>query len=407
MVAGQGWTIWQFDIVTAFLNGIMHDDVYVRQVRDFEHSTHPHRVWKLKQSLYGTKQAARCWQQEFNLFPCPSYSAVYILKDDRGILIVHLHVDDSLLFCSNLCLINNFKTFLDSQFNVKWNKEPTLYLGIILDIQDSHISLSQPQYIETKLEEFGMSNCLTAKSPFPSKTVLKPGTEDEIRAAADLPYHNLVGSLQWIAHTTRPDISYAMSQLALYNTSWTIDHWTKAKHVLRYLRHTQHQSIRYDSPVKTVTMYSDSDFSQCPITRRSVTGYVAVMGGGAGSWMSQRQKVVALSTTEAEYMACADAARHISWIRSFLFDIFCLPPGPTTLCVDNTSAIANATSEGIKSRSKHIDRRHHFIKELVEDGRVEIQRVSTDEMLADHLTKPLSAQGIQHALTINNVRFGA
>lgn len=154
-------------------------------------------------------------------------------------------------------------------------------------------------------------------------------------------------------------------------------------------------------------MYSDSDFSQCSTTRRSVTGYVATMGGGAVSWLSQRQKVVALSTTEADYMAAADAARHLSWLRSFLFDVFILQPGPTTLCVDNTSAIANATSEGIKSRSKHIDRRHHYVRELVESGKAEIKQVSTDEMLADHLTKPLSPQGLRHALTINNTRFGA
>lgn len=136
-------------------------------------------------------------------------------------------------------------------------------------------------------------------------------------------------------------------------------------------------------------------------------GYVATMGGGAVSWLSQRQKVVALSTTEAEYMAAADAARHLSWMRSFLFEIFLLYPGPTTLCIDNTSAIANATNEGIKSRLKHIDRRHHYVRELVESGKVAIKQVSTDEMLADYLTKPLSPQGLRHALALNNTHFGA
>lgn len=106
-------------------------------------------------------------------------------------------------------------------------------------------------------------------------------------------------------------------------------------------------------------------------------------------------------------MACADAARHISWARSFLFDIFRQDVTPTTLYVDNTSAIANATSEGIKSRSKHIDRRHHFVQEMVEDGRIVVSQVSTENMLADHLTKPLSPQALLHALSINNVVLGA
>lgn len=131
------------------------------------------------------------------------------------------------------------------------------------------------------------------------------------------------------------------------------------------------------------------------------------MGGGAVSWLSQRQKVVALSTTEAEYMACADASRHLSWLHSFLFGVFILPPGPTTVYLDNTSAIANAMGESIKSRSKHIDRRYHYVRELVESGKVTIKQASTKEMLADHLTKPLSPQGLRHALAINNTHFGA
>lgn len=154
-------------------------------------------------------------------------------------------------------------------------------------------------------------------------------------------------------------------------------------------------------------MYSDSDFSQCPATRRSISGYIATLGGGAVSWLSQRQKVVALSTTEAEYMTCADAARHISWARSFLFDIFKKDNNPTILHIDNTSAITNTTYEGVKSCSKYIDWRHHFIREMVEGGRVEIRQVITDQMLADHLTKPLSPQALAHAMAINNVMLGA
>lgn len=248
--AGSDWVIWQFDIVTAFLNGKMDGTVYVRQVKDFEHPAHPHHVWLLNQSLYGTKKAARCWQKDFmataakfNLHPCPSDGAVYVLQDERGTIIIHLHVDDSLIFCSNITLMNAFKEFLDSIYKVKWTTSPTLYLGIKIDIRPDGTSLSQPQYIEAKLEEFGMVNCSMAKSPLPAKTVLRPGTPEDVAAAAELPYQNLVGSLQWLAHTTRPDIAYAVSQLSSFNASWTLEHWVKAKHVLCYLRFTQHQSL--------------------------------------------------------------------------------------------------------------------------------------------------------------------
>lgn len=312
-----------------------------------------------------------------------------------------------MVFCSNPDLIAEFRIFLDSQYKVKWTTSTTLYLGIRLSILPNSTTISQPHYTESKLEEFGMSNCTMAKSPLPAKTILAAGTPDEIAAAAELPYQNLVGSLQWLSHTTRPDIAYAVSQLSPYNASWTIDNWIKAKHVLRYVRFAQHHDIQYNSADKILSMSSDSDFSQFPATRRSITVYVATMGGGAVSWFLQRQKVVALSTTEAEYMACADAARHICWARSFLFDILHQDTNPTIFHIDNTSAIANATNEGIKSRSKHIDRRHHFVREMVEDGRIMVKQVSTHEMLADHLTKPLSPQAIQHAMSINNMALGA
>lgn len=127
-----------------------------------------------------------------------------------------------------------------------------------------------------------------------------------------------------------------------------------------------------------------------------------MMGGVPVSWRSQSQKVVALSTTKAEYMVCANAARHISWVWSYLFNIFGLKTGPTPLYVNKTSDIANATSEGTKSWSKRIDQHHHYIFELVEDGRIEISQVPTLNMLADHLTKPLSPEGLSHALTLKN-----
>lgn len=270
-------------------------------------------------------------------------------------------MDNCLVFCSDESLFQSFKEFLDSRYEIKWSTSPTLYLGIKINIKPGQITIFQPQYIEAKLEEFGMVNCSPAKSPLPAKTVLRSGSTEEIAAAANLPYQNLVGSLQCLAHTTRPNIAYAVSQLSSFNSSWTNKNWTKAKHVLRYLRFTQDQRITYDGSDKRLSMHSDSDFSQCPTTRRSVTGYVATLGGGAVSWMSQQQKVVALSTTEAEYMACSDAARHVAWARSFLFDIFHQDELPTTLHVDNTSAIANANTKGIKSQCKHINRRHHFI----------------------------------------------
>lgn len=215
--------IIQFDVVTAFLNGDMKDTVYCRQVQGFIHPTFKNRVWLLNRSLYGTKQAARRWQQhfgdttmQFNLRACDSNSAVYVMKESRGLLIIHLHVDDSLVFSDSDCLLQDFETFINSKYELKWTRQPVLYLGIKLNIasDSSCIKISQPQYINTVLERFCLVNCKPARSPLPQRTSLITGTPEEVEAAKDIPYQQLVGCLQWIASSTRPDISYAVTQLS-------------------------------------------------------------------------------------------------------------------------------------------------------------------------------------------------
>lgn len=159
----------------------------------------------------------------------------------------------------------------------------------------------------------------------------------------------------------------------------------------------------YSDAVDTPSDFSDSDFSQCPITRQSVGGQLVTVAGGAVSWQSRRQTVVALSTTEAEYMAAAECAKHMIWVRNFFFDIMFPILSPSSLFVDNTSAIASATNESIKSKSKHIDRRYHYIKDQVQDGSLVFNHVPTSDMLADFLTKSLGPQGVVHALEINKL----
>lgn len=404
--------IRQFNVKTAFLNGDMKDAVYCKQVLGFVDPANIHKVWRLNKSLYGTKQAARRWQQhfektasKFGLRSTTSDEAVYVLMDNRGFLVIHLHVDDSLVFCDNITLLTAFETFIHSQYELKWTTDLTLYLGIKLDI-NSHkntIKISQPQYVESILDCFAMINCKATESPLSTKTSLLPGTAEDVESAQDLPFQQLVGCLQWLALTTRPDIAYAVSQVSRFNSAWTLEHWMAAKHILRYLKGTPTVGITFDETPLNISVYSDSDFSQCPTTRRSVTGFVVTAAGGLVSWNSKRQTVVALSTTEAEYMAACECAEHLSWVRSFMFDIFFPMEHPTPFFVDNTSAISIATGDGIKARSKHIDRRFHFIRDQLQQGLLEIEYISTSLMKADFLTKSLGPTGMHHALGLNKM----
>lgn len=412
LAVSKTFHVAQFDVKTAFLNGDMQDAVYCKQVTGFIHPERRHQVWLLNKSLYGTRQAARRWKQhfskttaEFGLTPIHSDDAVYVYQGRLGFLAIHLHVDDSMIFADSAELLATFKTFICGKYELKWTSKPVLYLGIKLTFSDSGaISLSQPQYVESILDRFAMTNCNSVKSPLPGQVNLSPATDEEVNNAKDLPYQSLVGSLQWLASTTRPDIAYAVSQVARFQAAWSVSHWIFAKHILRYVRGTANLGITFSPGPFNPVAFSDSDFSQCITSRRSVTGYIIQAANGPVCWQSRRQSVIALSTTEAEYMAACDCAKQMAWIRGFLFDIHHPIDGPSEFRMDNTSAISIAEGESVKTRSKHIDRRFHFIREQLQQGKLRVSYIPTTEMCADFLTKPLGPTAITHALGLNHMK---
>lgn len=368
-------------------------------------------MWLLNKSLYGTRQAARRWKQhfskttaDFGLLPVHSDDAVYVYKGKLGFLVIHMHVDDSMIFADSESLLSTFRTFLSSKYELKWTEKPVLYLGIKLSFgSDGSISLSQPQYVESILDRFAMTNCNTVKSPLPGNAVFTAATDEEVDDAKDLPYQSLVGSLQWLASNTRPDVAYAVSQVARFQSAWSLSHWMMAKHILRYVKGTASLGITFRCQEFNPTAFSDSDFSQFNVTRRSVTEFVVMASNGPVCWQSRRQTGVALSTTEAEYMAACECAKQMAWLRSFLFDIHHPVDGPSPFMMDNTSAIAIGEGESIKTRSKHIDRRFHFLREQIQQGFLYVKYISTTEMCADFLTKPLGSTAMKHAIQLNHM----
>lgn len=214
----------QFDVKTAFSNGDMQDAIYCKQVTGFIPPEHQHQVWLLKKLLYGTRQAARQWKQhfskttaEFGLVPVHSDDVVFVYQGKLGFLAIHLHVDDSMIFADSADLLAAFKTFICGKYELKWTTKPILYLGIKPMFHDNgSISLSQPQYVESIVDRFAMANCNAVKYPLPESLSLSPATPEEVDNARELPYQSLVGSLQWLASTMRPDIAYVVSQVARF-----------------------------------------------------------------------------------------------------------------------------------------------------------------------------------------------
>ena len=209
---------------------------------------------------------------------------------------------------------------------------------------------------------------------------------------AKMPYLSAVGSLMYLATCTRPDIAYTVSVLARFNANPARVHWQAVKHLFRYLKGSLDLQLTY-GPAATKELfvtYSDSDYAGDSDTLRSTGAYVVMMGGGAVDWSSKLQSVVAQSTTEAEYIAANQAGRDIAWMQNLLFDFdYNLSHLPSTLYMDNNSAIAVAKNPEHFGRLKHIQLRLYWLRDVIEEGEIAPEYVQTDMMVADVLTKAL------------------
>ncbi|XP_036142114.1 secreted RxLR effector protein 161-like [Monomorium pharaonis] len=204
-----------------------------------------------------------------------------------------------------------------------------------------------------------------------------------------VPYRELVGFLMYIAMGSRPDIAHAVSCLICYNDCYQNAHWT-VKRVLRYLRGTLDYSIIYKSTGgQSLIGFVNADWGSCPDDSRSYSGYVFVLGGGSIIWESRKQRTVALSSTEAQYMGVSDAFKEDLYLRKFVGELGLKILGVVIVLCDNLEAQKLALNPIFHSRTKHIDIRHHFVREKLESGEIALRHVSTEDMAADVLTKGL------------------
>jgi hypothetical protein len=243
-------------------------------------------------------------------------------------------------------------------------------LGILIrrSLDRRFIELTQRQYVLTVLQRFGYEKCNPTATPmthdFPTRAQAESllATEEEM---SKYPYLQAIGSLMYLMVCTHPGLAYPISVLSQYSSKYTKYHWDGIIKVFRYLQSTKDLALRYDGEDSNALHgYSDSDWGGDKETRRSTTGYTFLMAGAAICWKSRRQVTVAGSTVEAEYMALADATKEALWLRSFLGELKVIDLDlPTRILVDNEGSIHLAKNPLLSDRSKHIDIRHHFIRE--------------------------------------------
>ncbi|XP_053958679.1 uncharacterized protein LOC128863506 [Anastrepha ludens] len=227
---------------------------------------------------------------------------------------------------------------------------------------------------------------------------MSPKTEEERNSASKLPFQNLVGSLMYLAVSTRPDIAHIVSVLSQFNTNYGSAHWVAAKRVLRYLKGTPNLGMTFTSTKNsTLEGFADADWGSNIDDRRSYTGFTFKLANGAISWESRKQRTVAMSSTEAEYMALSDSTKEAIHLKRLVREI---TGEDRTVIIYNDNQGAGKLSKNpiFHNRTKHVDIRHHFVREAVERKDIIIKYVSTEEMPADVLTKRLSATKHIHCI---------
>jgi hypothetical protein len=333
--------------------------------------------------------------------------SVYVYAKDGVLIIIPVFIDDITLASNSKDKIYWTIKQLESHFKLR-NLGPTSWLlgiQVTRDFSNHSISLSQHQYIVDMLNQYGFADCNPISTPMDPGLVLQKAqslSDEDKEFMSKVPYLSAVGSLIYLAQCTRSDIAFAVGTLARYNSNPSPIHWKAVKHVFRYLQGTKDYKLVYkpDSSDELFVTWSDANHGACKDTGRSTGGFVVKIGTGAVSWSSKIQSVVALSSTEAEYIAAVEAGKELTWMRSLLGEFGYQIKDASMLYIDNMSAINVSKNPEHHGRIKHLDLKLHWLRENVEAGIIRPKHVGMNDMIADCLTKPLAR--VKH----DNCRIG-
>ena len=396
LAAKNGWEVHHLDVKSAFLNGEIEEVVYVSQPEGFVKENQGHMVYRLVKALYGLRQAPRAWYAKLNkcleklgFIKCPYEHAVYTKREGDESLVIGVYVDDLLITGTNVAVINKFKEEMSAEFEMSDLGKLVYYLGIEVEQEKEYTKLKQSAYAKKLLEKAGMSDCNPSKYPMDPK--LQLNKDEKGKQVDSTLFKSLVGGLRYLVNT-RPDIAYSVGIISRFMERPTVAHLGAAKRIMRYVKGTIEYGLIYKrgSGNYILSGYSDSDLAGNLEDRRSTGGMAFYLDENLITWVSQKQRCVALSSCEVEFMAATAAACQGVWLRNLLTLITDMERGPVVIYIDNKSAIDLAKNPVFHGRSKHIDIPYHFIRECVERGEIILKHVCTEDQRADVLTKAMT-----------------
>lgn len=386
--------IHQMDVKSAFLNGELSEDIYMQLPDGFGQKN---MVCKLNKALYGLKQASRAWNEKFNEFMIrigfkrsQSDQCLYVKHHNGVICFVLLYVDDTLIFCCNLKVMATIKKLFSNEFEMTDMGEASSFLGMQIerDIQKGTITLSQSRYLQKVLHKFGMQECKSKSTPMEKGLHLDLGEKGK---CSNHPYRELIGCLTYAAVTTRPDLCASVGYFSRYQSCFNEQHFNHAKNILRYIRGTIDMKLVYtkNHQADTLIGYSDSDWAGDRNDSKSTSGYVFKLHGNTISWASRKQPTVSKSSTEAEYIALAEAISECEWLRKLLVDLMVKFDETVSIYEDNTSCIKIAEEPREYKRMKHLDVKYMFVRDFVQKKKYKLIQISSEDQVADIMTKAL------------------
>lgn len=407
-----GYHCHQMDVKTCFLNPEVDARLHMELPEGFptqvlgiddDDLVMSDYVVRLNKGIYGLKQSSRLWYEmlvgymvQDGFTVCQSDTCLYVQKlPDGSMLWVTCWVDDLLITCLHLSVINDFKSRISARFKMK-DLGPVHYcLGMRFTFTPGSVRMDQERYIDELMVRHAMTTTSLALTSLPPGTVLERATglgEHVLLPKAEaVTFREITGALLYLVVCTRPDIATAVHQLSRYMMTPTTAHMTAARHVLRYLKGTTTVGLTYkrsDEPHVFVG-YADASWNTTVESSKSIGGYVFMLAGAAVSWRCKTQTLVAMSTTEAEFDSLSAATREAIYLRNLMLEMGLHRKEPTTIFEDNMPCIELVKGPLCTGRTRHIALRFHFVRYHVKDGAILVVYCKTNEQVADILTKIL------------------
>ena len=394
-----GFVIRQADVSTAFLYGLLDRTIYVQLPAKLREKYGNEYVWSTNRSIYGLTDAPRAWNSclnqyllEYGFVKCPVEESLYYFERDDVKIYLIIYVDDMLYMGNNGEALDMFEEEFQEKFALKISRKAEKFVGMNIEYHDDGIKLHQGDYAKKILKTFESKDSKKYLTPLENKLVMM----DEGKVLEDTKlYQSIVGALLYLNQGTRPDLSYSVNQLSKFTKKPTLTHLKNAKRVVKYLNGIEEKGLLFKKrSTMDITVYVDAEYGRHQ-KGKSVYGYVIMFNDTPIMFKTKQQDSSSLSSTEAEFIGISETGKQLMWLKNML-EFMKLKPDTMMMLNDNKGSINIAKSVASCKRTRHVELRHFWIRELLDKGEFGLEYVSTHENVADTMTKSLTGEKFEY-----------